>query len=174
MSRRFRIFFIGAAFALLGGCSSGTKGKATKPGDSGAETAAEAGPPAPTFTNVFKLVIQGGGCALPQCHGAAKQGGLSLATKPISYTALVGVKAQGPCIKDAGNVEGGLTSAAICGCEPSGKTRVVAGQPDQSLLMEKLATTQTCGEPMPPSGEPLPQDQVDLVKAWILAGANND
>jgi hypothetical protein len=54
--------------------------------------------------------------------------------------------------------------------------RVVPGDPDSSLVMKKLTDPwEMCGEfygHMPPSPAPrLPADQIDLVRAWIAAGA---
>lgn len=156
----------------------------------------------PTFSNVFKTVILGNGCALSQCHGASSAGLLRLDGKKTAYDNLVGQLAQGPCVTDAGgdgasgDAAGGDAAGAdasgeagkadgsggsdpganvaVCGCGPSGKTRVVAGKPEESLLIEKLATTESCGERMPPTGEPVSQEQLDLVTQWIKDGAKND
>jgi hypothetical protein len=175
-----------ACLALtFGACSKSDGG-----GSGNADAGAEAGPSAtdPTFTNVWRGVIVGNGCTQTQCHGASRAGLLRLDGKKVAYDGLVGQKAQGPCVQasDAGSDSGKADAApammtpdpganvAVCGCAPSGKTRVVAGKPDESLLIEKITAAQTCGDRMPPTGEVMPQEQIDLVTKWIAAGANYD
>lgn len=51
----------------------------------------------------------------------------------------------------------------------SGEPIVVAGQPDESLLMSMIVS----GE-MPEDGKPLDPAQIDLIRAWIAAGAVAD
>lgn len=51
----------------------------------------------------------------------------------------------------------------------SGEPVVVAGQPDESLLMTMIVS----GE-MPEDGKPLDPAQIDLIRAWIAAGAVAD
>jgi putative membrane protein len=47
---------------------------------------------------------------------------------------------------------------------------VVAGDPDRSLLVQKLRGKQTHGGAMPPAG-PLPGAEIEAVEAWVKAGA---
>ena len=47
---------------------------------------------------------------------------------------------------------------------------IVPGDPDGSLLMQKLLNTQTTGSQMPP-GNLLSKEKTDLIAAWIAAGA---
>jgi hypothetical protein len=170
----------------LGACSK-TDSTPTPGTDAGKE--AGPSPTDPTFTNVWRGVFVGNGCTQTQCHGASRAGLLRLDSKKTAYTDLVGVKAQGPCIKatDAGGGDSGKADAApammtpdpganvaVCGCAPSGQTRVVAGKPEESLLIEKITAAQSCGDRMPPTGELVVQDQIDMVTKWIAAGANND
>jgi hypothetical protein len=175
------------AALALGACS---KSDTPSPGsDSGVKAEAGPSPTDPTFTNVWRGVIVGNGCTQTQCHGASRAGLLRLDGKKVAYDGLVGVKAQGPCVKtpDAGSGDAGKADAApammtpdpganvaVCGCAPSGKTRVVAGKPDESLLIEKITAAQTCGDRMPPTGELMVQEQIDMVTKWIAAGANYD
>jgi hypothetical protein len=63
-------------------------------------------------------------------------------------------------------------------CAGAGWSRVVAGDPEHSLLyvkiVAKLDDTETpCGESMPSGAnrEPLTAEQVEQVRAWIAAGA---
>jgi hypothetical protein len=92
------------------------------------------------------------------CHGGAANPSLNgnfggLNTKEAAYTALVGKMAVG----------------AMC----TGKTYVVAGQPEMSLLYQKVASAPMCGMRMPPGGM-LAADKVELLKTWIMGGAKND
>jgi hypothetical protein len=47
---------------------------------------------------------------------------------------------------------------------------VIPGDPDNSLLAQKLLGTQKEGTLMPPNGS-LPQDEVQVILDWIKAGA---
>jgi hypothetical protein len=160
-----------AALLSFFGCSSDSKpaGKV----DSGA-------PLLPTFTNVYGTVIKKGGCTQVQCHGALQAGGLRLDTKAAAYANLVGQKAAGPCIKDAGapaadgSVPTKPVTTTVCGCGHTGAIRVIPNDPDNSLLVQKLSDTEKCGERMPQTGEPVTLAQLDLVKQWITAGAKDD
>jgi polyvinyl alcohol dehydrogenase (cytochrome) len=108
-----------------------------------------------TFTAVYTQVLVGGGCSATFCHGA-NTGNFTISTQPETYAALVGVAASGPL------------------CSSSGMTRVVPGDPDASLLYNKLtARPPACGQEMPPAAM-LPQAQLDLVRSWIAAGAPNN
>jgi len=123
----------------------------------------------PTFTNVYRSVIAKS-CIQSQCHGASKLGNLGMANMKDAYTNLVGAMASGNCEPA---MPGGAPPPN-CGCASSGKTRVVADNPDESLLVEKLAGNPSCGDRMPNTGEPLPDAQQKLVKDWIAAGAKFD
>ena len=116
----------------------------------------------PTFTNVYQGVLCANGCD-KVCHtsdtGAAK---LNLLGKDAAYKSLVGVPAMDTLCAGMGS-------------------RVVAGNPDMSLLVNKLAGTQSCGDRMPPGGlqvngqtVDLPAAQLDALRAWIMAGAPNN
>jgi hypothetical protein len=90
-------------------------------------------------------------------------GKLVMQTKADSYTALVGVKAMGT------NLSGGGPN-----CADTGATRVVAGDPTKSLLVDKIENmTPQCGLHMPPGGMLTPAE-IKQVKDWVMAGAKND
>ncbi|HEX3596182.1 MAG TPA: PQQ-binding-like beta-propeller repeat protein [Polyangiaceae bacterium] len=131
----------------------------------------DAGPPpdlsAPTFTNVYKAVISKS-CIDAQCHGSSHQGNLDMSSQFATLSALVRIPASGTCP----GADGGPSKS--CGCGDSGKIRVVPGKPEESLIVEKLAGNPSCGERMPPTGDPLPGDLQNLVKNWISAGAPID
>jgi hypothetical protein len=87
------------------------------------------------------------------CHaGSAPAGNLDLSAQGSAYTSLVGVKASGGS------------------CGASGETRVLAGDPNRSLLYTKVAGTQDCGSQMPTSSA----DVATLVQSWIQEGAPNN
>ena len=153
----------GNASAAIGGntAGSGTAGMAgTLAGSAGAPAAAGG---RVTYTAVFALLS--GGCATGgYCH--ASTGGLSklsLNDRAKSYMDLVGVTAMGM----------GMPGSMAGGCMTSRIVRVKPGDPDNSLLMQKLEGKQTCGTVMPPGGMLLP-DELKLVRDWITAGAKDD
>jgi mono/diheme cytochrome c family protein len=49
---------------------------------------------------------------------------------------------------------------------------VTAGQPDESLLVERVSANEA-GERMPPEGEPLSAEQIEVLRAWIRDGAKS-
>jgi polyvinyl alcohol dehydrogenase (cytochrome) len=147
------------AFALPDDPAIGKQGS----GSTGAE------PLKPTFTNVYRSVIAKS-CIQSQCHGASKLGNLGMSNQKDAYDNLVGVTASGNCEPA---MPGG-TPTPGCGCAGTGKTRVVPSNAGDSLLIQKLGGSPSCGDRMPNTGEPLPDAQQQLVKDWIAAGANND
>ena len=70
---------------------------------------------------------------------------------------------------------GGWDGSSYTGVMGTGRhaPTVIPGDPDSSLLAQKLLDTQPTGLPMPPSG-PLPQEQIQAVIEWIQAGAPNN
>jgi hypothetical protein len=127
----------------------------------------------PTFTNVYATVI---GVRCTGCHrpggGGFTVGGLDMSTQAAAYANLVGVAAAGTGVG---------TSGVTCGSLAPGLLRVRPGDSAQSLLHAKvsakvLGIQPPCGSPMPTpaTAAPLTQAQVDLIKAWIDAGALND
>ncbi|MEW6273375.1 MAG: hypothetical protein AB1689_29195, partial [Thermodesulfobacteriota bacterium] len=108
----------------------------------------------PTFADVQDRIFTQRGCTLSTCHGEFASGGLDL--RPgSSHLELVDVTPQNPAAAAAG------------------KKRVAPGDLDESFLSQKLHADLAPGEglPMPLIGPLLPQAEVDLVDAWILAGA---
>ena len=106
----------------------------------------------PTFTNVHSTVLQPS-CAFSSCHGSTEAGDLSLADAQASYAALVD---------------------APSAVDPT-KILVVPGDPSASYLMHKLDGADGIeGDPMPPPAGGFDAEKVELVRAWIAAGAAND
>jgi hypothetical protein len=112
-------------------------------------TGCPSGPP-PKFSQVQSDVFAKS-CVFSTCHkGASPAGGLALDGNP--YDRLVGAKS---------------TSLPE-------RIRVIAGDPDQSYVLEKLTKAKPeAGAQMPP-GAPLTGEQIDIVRRWIEAGALND
>jgi outer membrane protein assembly factor BamB len=133
----------------------------------GATSTADAGTKssmgAATWSGVYSDVIVGSGCSgSALCHGG-DIGHLTMKDKASAYKALVGVDAMGSnLVADSGP-----------NCKDSGLKRVVAGKPDDSLMMLKLEGKQPCGDAMPPTGK-LSADRIDQVRKWIENGAKND
>jgi hypothetical protein len=48
---------------------------------------------------------------------------------------------------------------------------VIPGDPDHSLLIQKLEGTQTVGQRMPRGGPFLDQSTIDVIRQWITNGA---
>jgi hypothetical protein len=114
---------------------------------------------------VHETVLTGAGCAAPgSCHGNAQgPSKLGFADPMDAYMGLVGVMAMG--IPVPGSMTGGCMGMPF--------TRVKAGDPANSLLVQKLENKQRCGNSMPPGGM-ISADKIQLVKDWIMAGAKND
>ncbi len=109
-------------------------------------------PAPPTFTEIHERVLQAS-CVFATCHkgGPSPAGDLSL-ERDEAYASLVDVP----------------SSAA------AGRVRVVPGDPDASYVLEKItASAPAAGEPMPPDA-PLEADRIELLRAWIEAGAADD
>ena len=105
--------------------------------------------------------------------GGFTVGGLDMSTPAAAYANLVAVPAAG-----TGTGTSGVTCASLA---PGGLLRVVPADAAASLIYgkvsAKLASTQpVCGSPMPTpaTAVPLTQAQVDLIAAWINAGAQNN
>lgn len=121
---------------------------------------------APTFTAIYNEIF-GVTCGGPTCHTGG-QGMLFMNEQAATYTSLVGVAAMGR------NLPGGMFGMVDCGT--TGLMRVVAGDPDNSLLVKKLEATmndQPCGQPMP-IGSKLTAAQITQIRTWIMNGAAND
>lgn len=116
--------------------------------------ATPAAPPAETPATYGMVVTQVfGNCTTRSCHGAEGQkGGLQL-TADVAYDQLVGVVAS---------------NEAAAG---KGKLRVKPGDPGASFLLQKLeGPAADEGSVMPPRGQKLPAETIDLLRRWIAAG----
>ena len=127
----------------------------------------------PTFTNVYSTILS------QRCTNCHRPGGsgvvvgqLDFSTPAVAHAALVGINASGT---------GAGTSGITCASLNPPQVRVVASNSASSLLINKLqskinGTLSACGSPMPlpAAGAPLRQSEVNLIAAWIDAGAPND
>jgi hypothetical protein len=144
-----------------GGSGGSSAGSGAAVGGSGGMTA----PGSPTFSAIFDEIINGTGCnGAALCHGGPAGGKLTMNDKNDTHAALVGVNAMGMSLPAGSNPD----------CKDSGLVRVVAGKPEDSLLVQKIEQAKApCGQSMPPTG-PLSAAQIQQIKTWIMNGAKND
>jgi len=100
----------------------------------------------PTYANIFNNTLRPT-CGGPgvSCHGEdGRRGGLVFSSESESYELLLGLS--------------------------DGRSRVIAGDPDASLLLQRLE----CSSPlprMPLNSDPLPATARCAIAKWIAAGA---
>ena len=132
-------------------------------GSSSSDTAADAASAAPaaTFTEIYAALFPLGTSAqCNYCHDRPandkSDGNLAMGhTQADAYAALVGH----------------VSTSSKCG---NGKALVVPGDPDGSLLYQKMTATPGCGDRMPQGADPLTDAELAMVRSWIAAGAKND
>lgn len=109
-------------------------------------------PAAPTFTSIQQTIFNTS-CAVSGCH----LGGAAAAQMDLG----------------AGNAYGNLVGVASV--EVPTLNRVEPGNPDDSYLVRKLeGTPGIVGLQMPRGRDPLSAAQVQSIRDWIEAGAEND
>lgn len=115
--------------------------------------------PTDTFSDIFERVLSprcGESCHHPDAPEFA-DAGLDLSDAAAAYGALVSAPAVGVA------------------CAAMDEQGVVPGDPDGSLLIQKLeGTGLACGDPMPLGGAPLPDDVIGAIRSWIARDAPND
>lgn len=122
----------------------------------------------PTFASIWQTVLSANqctGCHAPEAPGNFFESGgeLDLSDRTAAYDGL-------------------LSPAAGRGtdCSVVGQNDLVIPGEDpedgvfESLLIEKLRGTQTCGDPMPLAGSPVPTSVIEVIEDWIRMGAAND
>lgn len=154
-----------AAVGSLGACSSETE-TADAGADGSTTPTATATSTGTTDTDAAPIEAGAGGatlsalqasiftpsCAKARCHmGSRPSAGLNLEAGS-SFAELVGVASE----------------------VNAGQTRVVAGDPANSLLVRALKGTVGNVERMPDGASALSAAQIANVEAWIAAGAKND
>lgn len=146
----------GGASSGTGGATSGTGGATSSSGGAGGGCATT-----PTWTEVLAKPLSGCSGFEPPCHNAGAEGlKFTASDKNGAWAAFVNVPA--------------MTAGA--------GVRVVPGDPAHSFLYRKLTNDLTPdeGQPMPqgaglnPGWKELPQDEIEMVRCWILGGAKND
>jgi hypothetical protein len=108
---------------------------------------------APTFTAVYDEVLTVQGCATKSCHTGT--GLENLGDRATAHASLLAATAMG----------------ALC---TGGQKLVMPGNPDQSLLLQKVRPSPPCGTPMPPPMGALTQQEIDQIAMWIQLGAKDD
>jgi len=89
-------------------------------------------------------------CGFTACHGGSNPvRGLDLVLDP--HASLVGVES-----------------------EEEGIVRVVAGDPEASLLFQLINGPVGTASAMPPPSGGLPAEEIERIRGWIAAGAPND
>lgn len=144
----------------VGAASAGAAGSAGSGTTSTGTTAGNAASPAAKFSDVYAMLfprMTNAHCDM--CHGLPpfdqSNGNLSTGMDRAStYAALVGK----------------TSTSSMC----AGRTYVVAGKPEQSLLLQKLLPDPPCGLRMPNGGAALSEAQTDMIRSWIAAGALDD
>jgi hypothetical protein len=109
-------------------------------------------PGSPTYTAVYKEILEPGGCTAAFCHGAS---GLDIAAPDSGYTNLI---------------QGTPTGEPAC----ASMKFVVPGKPMMSLLYLKLLPSPACGQQMPVGKPPLTNAQLTQIRTWIEMGAMNN
>jgi hypothetical protein len=145
----------GGATSGAGGASSSTSSSSSSGGAGGGCATT------PTWTEVLAKPLSNCSGFEPPCHNSNVEGlHFTPSDKNGAWAAFVNVPAM----------------------TPGAGVRVVPGDPAHSFLYRKLTNDLTPdeGQPMPqgqgldPGWKELPQDQIDMVRCWILAGAKND
>ena len=95
--------------------------------------------------------------------------------KTVSFTADVLPILEARCVECHGpdKVKGGLrldSAAEIFAGDPEFWS-VIAGQPEDSLLVQRVELPADDPDVMPPKGDLLTSDQIDILRNWIAAGA---
>lgn len=129
---------------VLGGCGDDS-GTSDASGDTGPTT------PPSTLTEVEEQIFALS-CAFSSCHsGANGASGLNLEGK--THARLVDVDAN----------------------DAPGKKLVVAGDPESSYLFEKCQADPAVGDAMPlGGGTGLDAERLEMLRSWILAGAEDN
>ena len=144
---------------IAGGAAGVGEISATPAGMMGGTPMAPEGSPA--WSAIFRDIIVAKGCqGASLCHGGPA-GKLMMTTRKAAYDNLVGKAAMG-------------MSADKTSCVDSGLMRVAPSDPDNSLLMQKVRGTHTCGDVMPPNPPMLSPAEIEQIQTWITLGAPYD
>jgi methionine-rich copper-binding protein CopC len=139
-----------SALLVLAGCGSGSGEGLDAGGQPAPPPAAPPPPPPPPASNDFQTIQD------------------TIFT-PICTACHIGANAPRGLRLDAANSFALLVNVASV--EVPNLLRVNPGNPDQSYIVQKIEGTAAVGGRMPLGGAPLSQAQIDLVRGWIAAGA---
>lgn len=150
--------------ATIGAAARGTAGggveedegshEAGDPGDGEPEEDMDDGHAAaePSFGDVYGILSVSCGGGQSGCHIDGMSAGLAMPDAAAAHAALVGV-ASGKC---------------------PGELLVAPGAADESVLVTVLEGGADCVKAMPLGRDPLGEEQIATIRAWIDAGAHND
>jgi hypothetical protein len=116
---------------------------------------------APTEVSTFDRIqtqVFARSCTSDSCHGSIGRAGDMVLEGDLAYDSLVSVPATNPTARK------------------DGMQRVMPGDPARSFLLSKLTDTlgSGMGDAMPRGAAELDETTVDLIRAWIVAGAPRD
>lgn len=152
MSNRLGFVWVGVA-ALLWGCAGEvSEGDGGSGGSGGANTTttSSSSVAGPTFTELYQQVLAPRSCTSPYCHGSFGSGALD--DVHAAYVSILSAVADGEGCGDA--------------------KVVIPGDPEHSMLYLKVSMDKPpCGERMPVTTGALPAAEIELIRAWIAAGA---
>jgi hypothetical protein len=155
---------MGSGSAGNGQAASVSSGASGSAGGASVSVAGSAGinaaAPAATFSDVYAMLFpRTTNAHCDMCHGLPPfdQSNGNLFTgmdRASTYAALVGKP----------------STSSMCG----GRVFVVAGHPEQSLLLQKVMASPPCGLRMPNGGAALSDTQTEMIRSWIAGGALDD
>ena len=137
------------AFGCLACCTAFAAACQVESDELSEGSAGSAAVAAPRFGEVYAVMQNGCGGGMSGCHITGGSAGLSMPDEDAAHAALVEV-ASSKC---------------------AGELRVVPGDADGSVLVQVLEGSSACAKPMPLGRDVLLQEDIDLVRAWIEAGA---
>lgn len=132
----------------------------------------------PTFASIWAIVLSDDNCTdchrrgLPPTQRAFFElsGELDFSDRQTAYRGLLGLGGEG--------AESNAEEVVPQGCRGSVDKLVTPGNPDRSILIQKLEANEDepppCGEAMPIVGSVVPQSTIDVIREWIANGAAND
>lgn len=109
------------------------------------------------------------GAGLPPTSGVSFKAVQDNVFTPSCSTCHSGAAAPLGLRLDAGNAYASLVNVASV--EVGSLRRVLPGDPNNSYLIQKIEGRAAVGARMPLGGPPLSQANIDLVRAWVAAGA---
>lgn len=129
---------------LMAGCGDSSTGP-DNGGNGNGNGNGDGEPTEPTFANVQEIFTSS--CGGSGCHIGERTNGVRLDSY-ANVTGSEGTQYGGPI--------------------------VVAGEPDNSPIVDKIEANPENGARMPLNGSPLTDEQINLVRDWIAEGAQNN